>query len=132
MRFQPSAIVYAAGSHCFRTTSRAGAAQEIVHRPRRDLRRGNGIDEQARAVRDIAAGKHVGRGRLVGLAVHLDEPALGLDAIGRVRNDRSDDWPMAKITLSAGMSSIWVSSKTGLKRPLRVEHRRAADGPQRP
>ncbi len=37
---------------------------------------------------------------------------------------------MAKMMLSAGMSSTTLSSKVGLKRPLGVEHRRAAHGAQ--
>ena len=44
------------------------SAQEIVHRAGGDLRASDGVDEEPRAVRDIAAREDVGRGGLVGLA----------------------------------------------------------------
>ena len=100
-------MVYAAGIHCLRTTTSVRVPRRIiVHGAGRDLRRGDGVDEQARAVRDIAAGEYIGRGGLVGLAIHLDEAALRFrrrrpDS----RKERSEVWPMAKMMLSAGMSS---------------------------
>ena len=42
---------------------------------------GDGVDEQPRAVRDIAAGEDVGGGGLVGLAIDFDEAAIALHAV---------------------------------------------------
>ena len=60
-----------------------GAAQEIMHRPGGDLGRRDRVDEQPRAVGHIAAGEHIGRRGLVGLRVHLDQPALVGHAVFR-------------------------------------------------
>ena len=51
----------------------------------------------------------------------------GLDAIAGVRNERSDAWPMARMTVSHGMTALGSRLETGIETMLRVENRRAAN-----
>ena len=103
-----------------------------MHGAGRDLRRGDGVDEQPRPMRDIAAGEHIGRGGLVGLRIDLDQPARRSPRRRPgCRNERSEVWPMAKITVSAAMSSICDLVEARIEPSVGVENGGAVHGAQR-
>jgi hypothetical protein len=59
----------------------AGSAQEVVHGAGGDLGGGDGVNEETRPVRDVAASEDVRGGCLVGFAIDLDKAALALDTV---------------------------------------------------
>ena len=97
-----------------------------MHGARGDLRRGDGVDEQARAVGDIAAGEDVGRGGLVGLAIHLDQAALAFDAVGRVEERKVGSLADGEDDAVGGDVFHLALVERGIEAARGIEHRGAA------
>jgi hypothetical protein len=83
------------------------------------------------AVRDIAASEHVGRGGLVGFAIHLDEPALRLHAIGRIEERQVGSLADGENNAVGGNVLHVGFVERRIEFPASVEDRRAAHRAQR-
>jgi hypothetical protein len=99
-----------------------GAPQVVVDRARRDLTRGDGVDEQPRSQHHVAAGVDVGARGLQRLGVDLDEaPLRELDAVlgrqeveARLLADSQDDG-VARDRLARRLVELRVEAALGVE-----------------